>query len=261
MAKLKLALLGCGYLNEIVANAVESGILSDYELIAVMGRSAHRAADFGKRHNCAVCGDINELMGMKPDYVAEAASVQSVKDYCEIILNGGANVVLLSIGALADAEFYARVRETAARNNRRVHIASGAVGGFDVLRTASLMSPIKASILSQKAPASLTHSPLYREGLLEVTERTQVFHGTPKEAIAILPGHVNVAVATALASAGPENTEMDIEVLPNFVGDEFKIKLEGEEVRTELNIYSRTSKIAGWSVVAVLQNVVSPIVF
>ena len=37
--------------------------------------------------------------------------------------------------------------------------------------------------------------------------------------------------------------------------------LEGEEICAELNIYSRTSSIAAWSVVRVLQNAVSPIVF
>ncbi|PKM68667.1 MAG: aspartate dehydrogenase, partial [Firmicutes bacterium HGW-Firmicutes-2] len=49
--------------------------------------------------------------------------------------------------------------------------------------------------------------------------------------------------------------------VPGFEGDEYKIEIQGEEIRTELNIYSKTSKVAAWSVVAVLQNAVSPIVF
>ncbi|WP_066718484.1 aspartate dehydrogenase domain-containing protein [Clostridium sp. Marseille-P299] len=261
MKKLKLALIGCGYLNEIVANALKDGYLPEYELIAVLGRNYDRAKAFAEHFGCKVCADINELMEMKPDYIAEAASVKAVKDYTETVLNGGSNLVVLSIGAFADQEFYERVKNTAAKNNRRVHIASGAVGGFDVLRTAALMSPITASISSQKAPGSLYYTPLYKEGLLDITEKKQVFTGTTKEAIAILPTHVNVAVATALASAGPENTIMNIDAVPGFKGDEYKIEIQGDEVRTELNIYSRTSKVAAWSVVAVLQNVVAPIVF
>jgi aspartate dehydrogenase len=35
----------------------------------------------------------------------------------------------------------------------------------------------------------------------------------------------------------------------------------GEEVHAIVDIYSRTSAIAGWSVVALLRNLVSPIVF
>lgn len=261
MKKVKLALLGCGFLNEIVANALKDGYLPEYELVGVLGRNPLRANDFARRHNCKACTNINELMELKPDFVAEAASVKAIREYAENILNGGANLVVLSIGAFADKELYERVALTAKNNNRRVYIASGAVGGFDVLRTAALMSPITASISSQKAPGSLFYTPLYKDGLLEITEREKVFTGTTKEAIAILPGHVNVAVATALASAGPENTVMNIEAVPGFKGDEYKIEIKGEEVRTELNIYSRTSKVAAWSVVAVLQNAVSPIVF
>lgn len=261
MIKLKLALIGCGYLNEIVAEAIEQGHLPEYELVGVLGKTPERLEAFAERFHCKACTDIMELMALEPDFTAEAASVQSIRDYAEDVLTGGSNLVVLSIGAFADAEFYERVKQTARESHRRVYIASGAVGGFDVLRTAALMSPITASISSQKAPGSLVHSPLYKEGLLDITEREQVFGGTTKEAIAILPTHVNVAVATALASAGPEQTKMKIEAVPGFVGDEYKIEIEGEEVRTELNIYSKTSKIAAWSVVAVLQNAVSPIVF
>lgn len=261
MKKIKLALLGCGHLNEIVAKALKDGYLPEYELVGVLGRNPFKTVDFARRHGCVACTNIYDFLELKPDYVAEAASVLAVKEYAETILKGGASLVLLSIGAFADKEFYDRVALTAKENNRRVHIASGAVGGFDVLRTAALMSPITASISSQKAPGSLYYTPLYREGLTEISTREKVFTGSTKEAIAILPGHVNVAVATALASAGPENTIMNIEAVPGFKGDEYKIEIKGEEVSTELNIYSRTSKIAAWSVVAVLQNIVSPIVF
>lgn len=261
MKKQKLALLGCGYLNEIVANAVKDGYLPEYELIAVLGRDFDRAREFAARYGCKACGDIHELIAMKPDFTAEAASVKAVQEYGEAILNGGSNFVVLSIGAFADQDFYERIKRTATHNERRVYIASGAVGGFDVLRTAALMSPITASIGAQKAPASLKNTPLFAEELLNISEPKQVFSGTTKEAIAILPTKVNVAIATALASAGPENTAMNVKVVPGFKGDEYKIEVQGEEVRAELNIYSRTSAIAAWSVVEVLQNAVSPIVF
>jgi len=96
---------------------------------------------------------------------------------------------------------------------------------------------------------------------MDITSPRPVFSGTTKEAIALLPTKVNVAIATALASAGPENTAMNISAVPGFKGDQYRIEIQGEEVCAELNIYSRTSAIAAWSVVRVLQNAVSPIVF
>ena len=260
MKKLRLALIGGGFLNEIVAKAVKDGFLPEYELVAVLD-TKERADAFAKAFDCKACDSIEALLAEKPDYTAEAASVGAIRSYAQAVLNGGSNLVVLSIGAFADAEFYQQVRAAAAVNGRKVYLPSGAVGGFDVLRTASLMSPITASITSLKSQEATYNSALTFDGVLDITEPKEIFRGTTKEAIAILPTHVNVAVATALASAGPENTAMDIHVLPGFKGDEFHIRVAGEEVHAELKIYSRTSRIAAWSVVATLQNIVSPIEF
>ena len=71
----------------------------------------------------------------------------------------------------------------------------------------------------------------------------------------------DLAVATALAPAGPDNTRVTIRSVAGFKGDDHRIEVKGEEVHATVDIYSRTSAIAGWSVVALLRNLVSPIVF
>lgn len=263
MEKKRLALLGCGKLSSLVANAYLDGFLPEYELVGVLGRSEERAQALAEKAGCTACKNIEELLALKPDYVAEAASVQAVKTYAEQILSNGANMVIISIGALADADFLERVKEVGKANGTRLHIASGAVGGFDVLRTISLMGAAKAKMTSHKGPKSLQNTPLFKEELMEEGEKTEVFVGSSKEAIAILPTKVNVSVATALASVGPENLEYHINSVPGMVGDDYVIETEAEEagVKAVVNIYSRTADIAGWSIVEVLQNAVSPIVF
>lgn len=47
-------------------------------------------------------------------------------------------------------------------------------------------------------------------------EEKQVFHGSAKEAISILPTKVNVAIAASLASSGPENVDMSIFSVPEW---------------------------------------------
>lgn len=261
MKKLKLALLGTGKLNRIVAQAHQDGYLKEYELVGVLGNTFAKTQAFAKQFNTQACETIDQLMALEPDYTAEAASVQAVIDYSEFILNHQSNLILLSIGALADSDFYEKIKTVAQTNDKKVHIASGAVGGFDVLRTARLMGPIEVQMGGKKAPAALQKTPLYREGLLDITQAETVFEGTTAQAIKLLPTHLNVAIATALASAGPENTNIKVEALPEYVGDEHHIKLTSAEVSADLKIYSKTSTIAGWSIVAVLQNIVSPIVF
>ncbi|MFR4977995.1 MAG: aspartate dehydrogenase domain-containing protein, partial [Butyricicoccus sp.] len=183
----------------------------------------------------------------------------AVREIAVKALSAGSNLIVLSIGAFADTDFYEQVKKTAAAHGTRVYIASGAVGGFDVLRTVSLMGKAVSGIETHKGPASLQGTPLFSEQL--DTQETEVFAGSAKDAIALLPTKVNVAVAASLATTGPENTEVHITSVPAFVGDDHKITAEIEGVRAVVDIYSSTSAIAGWSVVAVLQNIVSPIVF
>lgn len=261
MGKLKLGIMGTGYLAEIIAGAWKDGLLEEYELVGVMGRNRETSDALAGRMGCRALGTVEELLELKPDYIAEAASVKLVKESAEKILSSGSSLVLLSIGALADANFYEKVKQTAAEHGTRVYLASGAVGGFDVLRTITLMGETAAGITTRKGPKSLMNTPLFEDSLMLEDEERQVFAGNAKEAIGLLPTKVNVAVAASLATTGPEHTRVNIFSVPGMAGDDHCIVAETEGVRAAVDIYSGTSAIAGWSVVAVLQNIVSPIVF
>lgn len=258
---MKLGILGNGYLAGIMVDAYLNGRLKEYELVGVLGRTGEKTAALADKGGCRPCSTIEELLEQKPDIIAEAASVQCIKDYALKILSSGSSLVVLSIGAFADKEFYESVRKTAGENKTRVHIASGAVGGFDVLRTISLMGSAKAGITIRKGPASFANTPLFDEHLLTDAEESRVFTGNAKEAITLLPTKVNVAVAASLATTGPLETGVDIWNVPGMTGDDHKITLEMEGYKAIVDIYSGNSAIAAWSVVAVLRNLVSPIVF
>lgn len=258
---MRLAILGNGFLAGIIVEAAKKGMLPDYELVGILGRSEEKTRALAKEAGCAACFTIEELLEKKPDYVAEAASVVAVKDYALQILSGGVSMVVLSIGAFADSEFYKKAAQTASEHGTKVHIASGAIGGFDVLRTVALMDEAKVSFETHKGPASLQNTPLFTEKLMSDTDETRVFAGTATEAIALLPTKVNVAVAASLATIGPEKEQVQITSVPGFVGDDHRITAEIDGVKAVIDIYSSTSAIAGWSVVALLQNLASPIVF
>ena len=166
-----------------MAEAYAKGLLEGYELVGAFSRTAEKTAALAARTGCKACASLDELLTLKPDYVVETASVEMVRQMALPVLSHGASLVLISIGALADEEFRARVESAARENGVKVHLASGAVGGFDVLRTVTLM---------------------------------------------------------AQAQGLPETAEID-------------------GVKAVVDIYSRTSAIAGWSVVALLRNLASPI--
>ena len=108
-----------------------------------MGRTKEKTEALAEKGGCRPCSTLEELLEDKPDYVAEAASVKAVQDYGMKILSGGADMILLSIGALADETFYREISECAKENGRKIHIASGApvpAASHTHLQTPSLYS-------------------------------------------------------------------------------------------------------------------------
>ena len=261
-----LAIVGCGKLATIVSEALLKGLLPDFQLIATYSRTfekAQKVADSVNRseqgYRCTPCNSLEEIFALKPNYIVETASPASLKELAIPALKNGSSIVTLSIGAFADSAFYETVKQTALENGTRVHLASGAIGGFDVLRTVSLMEKSKVTFSTRKGPNSLKNTEVYDDSLQ--TQTREVFSGNAAAAIGLFPTRVNVAVAAALASNGPKNVEVSIHSVPEFVGDEHRIEIESEQIRAVVEVYSKTAQIAGWSVVNTLRNITSPIVF
>ena len=97
--------------------------------------------------------------------------------------------------------------------------------------------------------------------LIQRKEETCIFSGTAAEAIKLLPTKVNVAVTTSLATVGADNLKTEIYAVPGMKDDDIQIKLKGEDASAYLQICSEPSDITAWSIVALLRNIVSPVVF
>lgn len=260
----KLVLVGCGRLGRIVAEAVVNGLLPEYDLVGVYSRSAEKRQDFvslmeAHGRHCRACDSITDLLALKPDYLVETASPAAMKELAIPALKNGTSIITLSIGAFADDAFYKDVSETGKAHDTRVYIASGATGGFDVLRTAYLMGNASAQFFNEKGPNGLRGTAVYDEALHR--EQRIVFKGNASEAIAQFPTRVNVTVAASRASVGPEKMEVTIQSTPDFVGDTQRVEIKNDQVRAVVDVYSATPDIAGWSVVSTLINIMSPIVF
>ena len=257
-------MVGCGKLNNIVADALLKNLLPGYDLVGVYSRTADKAVALAEKmttngHPCKVCSSIDELLELRPDYLVEAASPAAMRDLALKTLQQGTSILTLSIGALADDAFYSELQETAAAHHAHVYVVSGATGGFDVLQTVTLMGNAKAVFHNKKGPDALKGTPVYDE-TLQKEERT-VFEGNATEAIAMFPTKVNVAVAASRASVGPKEMNVTIDSIPGFKGDTQYVEICNDEVNAAINVYSQTSAIAGWSVVSTLRNLNSPIVF
>lgn len=255
----KFAIAGCGRLGRIVAQAWKNGLLPGYELCGTYSRTFGHAESLASDFGCRPCRTIDDIIALAPDIVVETASPAAMKEIAVELLSHGISIVTLSVGALADEAFYAMVARTASDSGAKVYIASGATGGFDVLQTVALMGDADAHFFNEKGPDALKGTPVYDDSLQ--SEKREVFHGTAREAIGLFPTKVNVTVAASRASVGPEKMDVSMVSTPGFTGDTQRVEIRNRHVRAVVDVYSATSEIAAWSVVRVLRNISSPIVF
>ena len=244
--KTKFGIVGCGFLGSIVANAWKNGLLPDYELVGVTSRTRASAEKLAAEVGCPVCDDVDALLTLQPEYIVETASVEAVRAMAVPVLKNGVNLVIISIGAFADLDFYDQVKAAAVEGDAKVHLASGAIGGFDVLQTVTLMAEAQklaetAGIETHTGAKGFRNTPVWADHLLTDTEKTTVFTGNAKQAIATFG--------------------VTMHSVPGWVGDDHCITAEIEGVKAVVDICSSTSAIAGWSVVALLRNLTSPVCF
>ena len=266
MTPYTFAIAGCGKLAQVIVDALLKGLLPNYKLVGSYSRTFEKAQNIADKiatsnagYNCKPCETFEELLQLKPDYIVEAASPAALRSFALPALKNGSSIVASSIGALADADFYKMVQKTALEYNTRVHLASGAIGGFDVMQTVALMGNSQVTFRAEKSPNFLKKSKVFAGDL--PTKNCEVFKGDAKEAISLFPTQVNVAVATGLATVGPENLNVSINSIPDYEGDDHRIEIKSEQIHAIIDIYSTTPQVAGWSVVNTLRNIVSPIVF
>ena len=178
------------------------------------------------------------------------------------------DLVIVSIGALADAALWNDIQSTAKVHHTKVYLPSGAVGGFDILRTIHEMGNAHAEILNLKAPRSLNGAPYLEGRVLSNTQEEKVFEGNALEAIAGFPKNVNVAVSSGLASVGVEHMGVKIRSIPGLEDNIHAITCQNDSVKAEITITSKpdpvnpkSSVVTAWSVIAMLRNLASPVEF
>ena len=250
----KVCVIGCGRLGSIAARALRDGTVQGAELVGVMGRSPEEGLQQADTLACPAAADISALMALEPDFVIEAAAGKCIELYGETILSGGADLISVSTGAFGDATLYQRLENVARASGRHIYLASGVVGGFDIMETARLMGGLTGSFTKTK-PAS--GSGVGDPALRRLVDRCQ---GTAAQAYNSFPDHLNVAVSVALGTNGTERTPVAVET-GSCVS--FTTRLTGAFGRAE--IYTELGTVgpdmAAYSALAVLKRVISPISF
>jgi len=267
MTKKKLAIIGTGAIGMTIAKEVNDSLSDYYELAGLMKNTHKKIKELEETFNTKVTTDFSELLKGKPDIIVEAAGGDVVHEYGETILNKGIDFIPLSVGGLADEYFYQQLQKTAKDNQSVLYVPSGAIGGFDLMRKMTLADEPEVEINTYKAPGSLKGAPYLEDKDLSETEKEVIFDGSAKEAITGFPKNINVAVATALATVGPENTRTKIHSDPKLKANIHEITVKNKEGTADIRFAGRpsdnvkTSSITPWSVISLLKNIAEPVRF
>jgi len=253
----RIAVIGYGAIADEMVRCLEArdeiaalaGILVRPERLAELTR---KAAD-----RFAVVDALPHLLDLQPDIVVEAAGHGAVVRFGPDILAQGSDLLIASVGALADQEL-SRTLVAAAAPGAELWIASGAVAGIDGLLAARSAGLRSVTYTSLKEPKAWNGTPAQK--LLDESAKTQrviFFKGNAREAALQFPQNANVGATIALASLGLDRTRVQLGSDPHVAGPLGIIEAEGDFGRFNFEILAlasptnpKTSALTGHSMVA-----------
>jgi aspartate dehydrogenase len=174
-------------------------------------------------------------------------------------------MLVMSSGALVDADFMRKVSAAAAKSGASIYVPSGAVGGIDTLRAAKPLLE-SVTIVSTKKPIALSGAPGFADWEdVEITEPTVIFEGSATEAVELFPANVNVAATVSLAGIGPDATKIKVVADPDSPGNvheinavsragKFSFRFENKPHETN----PKTSFLAVLSAIETLRSICDP---
>lgn len=150
------------------------------------------------------------------DLIVEAAGHQVVIDSAADILDAGVDLLVVSVGALADPELEARLRRS---GPGRIFYSSGAIGGLGLLNAARELGEFDTvRLTSTKKPRALRQGWMdadTTDRLERAEEAFELFRGTAREAAQRFPRSANVAAGLALAVDGWDSVEVVVRADPD----------------------------------------------
>jgi aspartate dehydrogenase len=260
-APLRIGFLGDGGISRSVRATLATLPNVPVEISAVLSRHRNDA-------NAHIVGDIEGLLASGPNVVVECASHEAVSAYGETVLRRGVSLMVVSIGSLADAGLYDRLRDAALAGDAKLILAPGAIGGIDALAAARFGGLDRVCYRGRKPPLAWRNTPA--EKLLDLaalSEPTSFYRGNARQAAQTYPKNSNVAAMVALAGLGFDRTEVELLADPTIQRNVHELSFDGADGHFEMSICGmpspdnpKTSMLTAHSIVRMLVAMRAPVV-
>ncbi|MBI1777937.1 MAG: aspartate dehydrogenase [Proteobacteria bacterium] len=257
-------MIGLGAIGGQVLDAIESGALPGVSVPAVLVRRPRPPANRGP----LITNDPERFFAHPFDAVLEGAGHESVRDHGERILDAGADLLVTSVGALADDLFRERLMEAARRNHRRLILPSAGIGALDILAGAAVGGLDHVEIVVRKQPEAWKGTP--GETLVDLDRLTApatLYEGPVREGAKAYPKNVNISAAVALAGIGLDRTRLTIVADPTITSHVVEVHARGafgrfdfveDVVPTADN--PKTGMLVGMAVIKAVRQLTQPMV-
>ena len=264
-----VGLIGCGGIARDVVMALRAaGPDEAVHIAGALARPGRAEQARAALADVAIVETLDALLAHDPNVVAEVAGQQAVAEHGEAVLRSGIDCLVISVGALADAKLFARLKAAAEDGEARILLPAGAIGGIDAIAAMRVAGLTRVTYRSRKPPAAWRGSPAEKVADLgSLTRRTVLYKGTAGEAALLYPQNANVAAAVALAGLGFDATEVELVADPDAPGNVHEIEAEGAAGRFAIQLQGKpsrsnpkTSALAAMSVARALLNARATIV-
>lgn len=264
---LRAGIIGFGTLGESISELIESGQAGDVVLQAILVRNPLGPLD-QTPIQCTVTTNGDVFFNQDLDIIIEAAGHHALQLYGKKALSSGCDLVILSVGALADREFYETLHAAASKYKKQMIIPSAAIAGLDRIAAGVLGEIDEITLITRKPPKSWYGTIAEEKVNLEtITEPYCIFEGNARNAASLFPQNVNVSAALSLAGIGFEETKVQVYVDPTIQMNTHTIVAKGYFGQMETTIQNnpfkenpKSSPIVAMSVAKVLQNQTSSVV-
>ena len=212
---MNVGIIGCGAIANIIASRIVPED-NNIEIKYFYDKDIERAENLATFAGGVAVLDFDAMLD-DVDLVLECASPDSVKLLAPKVLEKGIDMIIMSIGAFMDTDFYTKVLNIACENDAHIHLPSGAIVGLDGIKAVADFGLKKVTLVTRKSPKSLGK---------DIDTEEILFEGKASQAVKEFPLNINVAATISMAC----NRDIDVKIIvdPNVDRNVHEITAKGD---------------------------------
>src|SRR3979490_3217577 len=130
---MRVGLIGLGAIGQGVLRLLRPA--DNVDLVGALVADPRKSRETGAP---PICSSLDQLLEKRPEVIVELAGHAALREYGPPILRAGIDLIVVSVGALADPDAEQAIVEPARAGGSRVIVASGAIGGLDAIASAAV---------------------------------------------------------------------------------------------------------------------------